>query len=61
MQYISRADIPRYRASGRERLAHLAAFLDDVPAGMLTCTRWFGHGRGCAIGLAASESVWMQA
>lgn len=61
MQYTSRSEIPRYQASGAERLARLAAFLDDVPAGMLTFTRWYGHGRGCAVGLAAHDCVWMKA
>lgn len=61
MKYTSIDRIRTYRAPGPERLAELAGFLDAVPAGMLTFTRWYGHGRGCAVGLAAVHSVWMKA
>ncbi len=61
MQYRAPSDIPRYEASGRERLERLAAFLDTVPAGLLTFTRWYGDGRGCAIGLAAATDPWLKA
>lgn len=61
MKHMNRKDIPGYKASGDERLAHLADYLDGLPAGVLTFTRWYGHGRGCAVGLAAHESPWMQA
>jgi hypothetical protein len=44
-------DISRYDASGRERL----------PADRLTFTRWFGEGKGCAVGLAAAQNPWFQA
>lgn len=54
-------DIARYRASGPERLQRLAAFLDTLPEGMLTFTRWYAHGHGCAVGLAAHDDIWMQA
>lgn len=61
MKQMRRADIPQYRASGRDRLGHLADFLDQVPVGMLTFTRWFGDARGCAVGLAAAYEPWFQA
>lgn len=61
MKHTSIDSIPAYRASGTERLVELAAFLDGVPAGMLTFSRWYGHGRGCAVGLAAIHSAWMNA
>lgn len=54
-------DISRYDASGRERLSELATFLEDLPADRLTFTRWFGEGRGCAVGLAAAQNPWFQA
>jgi len=53
--------IARYRAPGAERLSRLAVFLDTLPEGQLTFTRWYGHGRGCAVGLAAHDDLWMQA
>ena len=40
MKHLRRDDIPQFRASGRDRLNHLAEFLDSVPVGMLTFTRW---------------------
>ncbi len=54
-------EISRYDASGRERLNELAAFLDDLPADRLTFTRWYGEGKGCAVGLAAAHNPWFQA
>lgn len=54
-------EITRYRAPGPERLERLAGFLDTLPEGLLTFTRWYGHGRGCAVGLAAHDDLWMQA
>jgi len=54
-------DISRYDASGRERLSELATFLEDLPADRLTFTRWFGEGKGCAVGLAAAQNPWFQA
>lgn len=53
--------IRTYKASGSERLVEMAAFLDGLPNGILTFTRWYGHGRGCAVGLAAVHSAWMKA
>lgn len=61
MRYVAPGNIPRYAATGRERLERLAAFLDDVQPGRLTFTRWFGDGRGCAVGLAAAYDPWLQA
>lgn len=61
MKQMRRADIPHHRASGRDRLNRLADFLDSVPVGMLTFTRWYGDRRGCAVGLAAAHDVWFQA
>ena len=61
MRYVAPGDIPRYEASGQERLSHLVAFLETVQPGRLTFTRWFGDGRGCAVGLAAAFDPWFQA
>jgi len=54
-------DIARYDASGRERLGELATFLEELPADRLTFTRWYGEGKGCAVGLAAALNPWFQA
>ena len=54
-------DIVQYQASGRERLIELADFLDELPADRLTFTRWYGQGKGCAVGLAAATNPWFQA
>lgn len=61
MQYTPINRIRTYQAPGEERLAELAGFLDSLPDGMLTFSRWYGHGRGCAVGLAAVHSAWMKA
>lgn len=61
MRYRAPENIPRYAASGRERLEHLALYLEAVQPGRLTFTRWFGDGRGCAVGLAAAYDPWFQA
>jgi hypothetical protein len=61
MKQMRRADIPQYRASGSDRLARLADYLENVPPGMLTFTRWYGASRGCAIGLAITYDPWFQA
>jgi hypothetical protein len=61
MKHTSIDRIRTYRAPGEERLAELAGFLDDLPDGILTFSRWYGHGRGCAVGLAAVHSAWMKA
>lgn len=54
-------DIARYDATGRERLSELATFLENLPADRLTFTRWYGEGKGCAVGLAAAQNPWFQA
>ncbi len=54
-------DIARYDAPGRERLDELASFLEGLPADRLTFTRWYGEGKGCAVGLAAALNPWFQA
>jgi hypothetical protein len=61
MKHISIDRIRTYKAPGGERLAELAGFLDGLPGCILTFTRWYGHGRGCAVGLAAVHSAWMKA
>lgn len=61
MKHTSIDRIRTYKASGEERLVELAGFLDGLPAGILTFSRWYGHGRGCAVGLAAVHSAWMKA
>ena len=53
--------VPHYVASGRERLARLADFLESLPPGKLTFSRWYGLGRGCAVGLAAAGDPWFLA
>ncbi len=61
MKHTSIDRIRTYRASGGERLAELAGFLDGLPGGILTFSHWYGHGRGCAVGLAVVHSAWMKA
>jgi hypothetical protein len=62
MRYITREGTSRfqYRATGLERLEALVAFLDALPADRLTLRFWFSDGRGCAVGLAATDP-WFQA
>ena len=61
MKYRSPRGITRYVASGRERLQELADFLDMTQPDQLTFTRWYGDGKGCAVGLAAACSPWFKA
>ena len=61
MRYVAPGSIPRYAATGRERLERLIAYLEDVHPGRLTFTRWFSDGRGCSVGLAAAYDPWFQA
>lgn len=61
MKYRSPRDIEVHRATGAERLARLADFLDTVGEGRLTFSRWYGDGRGCAVALAVAEEPWFQA
>ena len=51
-------EIPRHGASGAERLAMLADFVETLPPGKVTFARWYGQGRGCAVGLAAAHEPW---
>lgn len=61
MKHRSPRGISTFRAPGRERLAALAVFLDTLPADRLTFSWWYGHGKGCAVALAAAEDPWIQA
>ena len=61
MDYQRLQDIPRHAAGGRERLARLADFVEALPPGQLTFSRWYGLGRGCAVGLAAAGDPWFMA
>jgi len=54
-------DIPRSGESGRARLAALADFVEQLPPGTLTFSRWYGQGRGCAVGQAAARDPWFAA
>ncbi len=54
-------EIPRHGASGAERLAMLADFVETLPPGQLTFARWYGQRRGCAVGLAAARDPWFAA
>lgn len=49
-----------HTASGRERLEMLATFVETLPPERLTLTRWFGLGKGCAVGWAATDP-WFRA
>ena len=53
MKYDGARAAERYIASGRERLGYLAAFLETSAADRITFSRWYGGGKGCAVGLAA--------
>lgn len=55
------SEIRPYRASGRERLEHLAEFVESLPPGRMTFLHWYDRGRGCAIGLAATLDPWFMA
>lgn len=61
MQYHSPRGLRNHRATGAERLAHLADFLDGVGEGRLTFSWWYGNGKGCAVALAAAEEPWFKA
>lgn len=63
MKFITRHEASRrqHQATGGERLAALATFLDSLRPGRLTLGLWFGNGRGCAVGLAAATEPWFQA
>ena len=61
MEYRVPREIPTTLASGRERLSHLAEFLDRLAPEKLSLTRWYGDGIGCAVGLAAALDPWFKA
>ncbi len=61
MKYRHPQDLSRFEASARERLERLAQFAETVAPEVLTFTRWYGHGKGCVIGLAAATDSWFQA
>ncbi len=47
-------------ATGRERLCMLADFVETLPPERLSLARWFGFGKGCAVGWAATDP-WFRA
>src|SRR5689334_21212945 len=61
MKYGAHRTAGQYIASGAERLEYLAAFLENVSAERLTFSRWYGGGKGCAVGLAATQEARIQA
>ena len=61
MKYRSPHEIPSYKATGRERLEYFSCFLDTLAPERFTFSRWYGHGKGCAVGLAAAMDRWVQA
>ena len=54
-------EITQFQASGAERLERIACFLESVSGDRLTFARWYGQGRGCAIGLAVAKDPWFLA
>ena len=61
MEYKAPRELRSYKASPRERLEQLADFLDSLPEDSLTFSHWYGKRSGCAVGLAAGLSPWIQA
>ncbi len=61
MKYQHPQDLPIYKAPARERLERLAQFVEAVAPEVLTFTKWYGHDKGCPIGLAAATDSWFQA
>ena len=55
MKYGAYRSIPRHVASGSERLEYLASFLEGASPERVTFSRWYGSGKGCAVGLAAVQ------
>ena len=51
----------RHVASGSERLRVLAEFLTATNPDHITFSRWYGSGKGCAVGLAAMTDPVTQA
>jgi hypothetical protein len=60
MRLRSRLGVDAHVATGRERLAMLADFVETLPAERLSLTRWFGFGKGCAVAWAATDP-WFRA
>ena len=58
MEQRKPGDIPQHKAPGPARLKALADFIETLPPGKLTFARWYGQGRGCAVGLAAAHEPW---
>ena len=48
-------------STARERLRSLAGFLKTIEPDRLTFSRWYGSGKGCAVGLAAMLHAGMRA
>ena len=61
MKYGAYRSVARYVASGAERLEYLAAFLESASPERVTFSRWYGSGKGCAVGLAAVQEPRIQA
>ncbi len=61
MKYGANRSVGGYIASGTERLEYLATFLENVSPDRLTFSRWYGTGKGCAVGLAAIQEASIQA
>lgn len=61
MEHRRRKDIPAYCATGPERLERLAAFVEELPADLLTFCCWYDGNKGCAVGLAAALDPWFKA
>lgn len=61
MKHGANRSVGGYVASSAERLEYLATFLDNVSPDRLTFSRWYGTGKGCAVGLAATQEARLQA
>src|SRR5262245_58491680 len=56
----NRSQVEPHVATGRERLEMLAALVETLPPERLSLARWFGFGKGCAVGWAATDP-WFRA
>lgn len=61
MKHQHPQELARFKAPTRERLERLAQFVETIAPEALTFTKWYGHGKGCPIGLAAATDPWFQA
>jgi hypothetical protein len=61
IKYGAYRSFGRYVASGSERLEYLASFLELASPERVTFSRWYGSGKGCAVGLAAVQEPRIQA